>query len=434
MFCHIAGIVSLRKMASVGASQDAAERCPPPRCAQETRVEVLRQINHWIDNPMPNCPVLWLYGPAGAGKSAIAQTITERAETNGYLGASFFFARKSPTRNSASYLFPTIAYQLALRFSSYKDKVDEVMRKNPDLADKSIEVQFKKLLVDIWDVCSLPEGPSRIISIDGIDECQGEKSQEYLLTLIGQAISRKILPIRFIFFSRPEPHLVATFSNSLFGSISRRVVLDDSFNPTDDIVRYLYDGFRDIWKKGCKAATIHVEQPWPTDAVVRDLALRSSGQFIYARTVLKFVGAEFTHPVSQLAMIQGPNVSNSSAFSDLDGLYLQILSTHPRPVELIRILAYILTVKYPSPLILDNLLNKPLGTVMSILSGLHSLLEIPNADSPWSIIEPYHASFLDFIEDPNRSGDFYVDKFSYYAEVVESCIVSLIRWFYPSSR
>lgn len=420
-------------MAAIGAAHDGAERYPPPRCAAETRVEVLRQINHWIDNPRLNCPVLWLYGPAGAGKSAIAQTIAESAEESGRLAASFFFARTSETRNTANYLFPTIAYQLALHFPEYRLKVDDVMRKDPAMADKSIEVQFKKLLVDIWDVCPIPDGQPRVVSIDGIDECKGEKTQELFLTLIGQALLKKRIPLRFLFSSRPEPHLRAIFGKAFFGSNSTRIILDDSFNPTDDIVRYLRSGFLDIWEKHPESM-IYVEQPWPTEAVVRDVALRASGQFIYASTVLKFINEDFTHPVSQLEIIQGPNSSIHNAFSDLDALYLQILSTHPRPLELMRILAYILIVKYPSPLILDNLLNKRLGTVASVLRGLYSLLEIPGTDSPWYTIEPYHASFLDFIEDQSRSGAFYVDKTRYYAEVAESCISLLTRWFYPSSR
>ena len=48
------------------------------------------------------------------------------------------------------------------------------------------------------------------------------------------------------------------------------------------------------------------------------LVQRSSGQFTYAATVLKFVNAEFYSPMKQLALVLKPD---PTAFSDLDQLY-----------------------------------------------------------------------------------------------------------------
>ena len=44
--------------------------------------------------------MLWLFGPAGAGKSAIAKRIAEIATEKGLLIATFFFSRTSPTRSN----------------------------------------------------------------------------------------------------------------------------------------------------------------------------------------------------------------------------------------------------------------------------------------------------------------------------------------------
>ena len=46
----------------------------------------IRAIEEWED-------VLWLYGSAGAGKSAIAQTIAEMCTELGLIVASLFFSR-----------------------------------------------------------------------------------------------------------------------------------------------------------------------------------------------------------------------------------------------------------------------------------------------------------------------------------------------------
>ncbi|KXN81507.1 hypothetical protein AN958_04504 [Leucoagaricus sp. SymC.cos] len=58
-------------------------------------------------------PIYWMRGPAGVGKSAIAQTCVERVKEGGHLGAAFFFinGRSDPRR-----LFPTLAYPLSTLF------------------------------------------------------------------------------------------------------------------------------------------------------------------------------------------------------------------------------------------------------------------------------------------------------------------------------
>jgi replication-associated recombination protein RarA len=60
-----------------------------------------------------NAVILWLYGPAGAGKSAIAHDIAQRCDLEKLLLASFFFSRSDPARSNAKFLIATIAYQIA---------------------------------------------------------------------------------------------------------------------------------------------------------------------------------------------------------------------------------------------------------------------------------------------------------------------------------
>ena len=93
---------------------------------------------------------------------------------------------------------------------------------------------------------------------------------------------------------------------------------------------FLEDGFAKI----CDANPVlsHMTQPWPGYGVISLLVQRSSGQFIYAATVLKFVGADFCNPTKQLALVLKPD---ATAFSDLDQLYTQILSVYPSDVNIV---------------------------------------------------------------------------------------------------
>lgn len=83
---------------------DSSARYPPPLCHRRTREQVLQIIADWVDDEeMPN-PIMWLNGPAGAGKSAIAQTIAERYKGS-RLAASSFFLRNSPDRGHVDRFF-----------------------------------------------------------------------------------------------------------------------------------------------------------------------------------------------------------------------------------------------------------------------------------------------------------------------------------------
>jgi len=132
-------------------------------------------------------------------------------------------------------------------------------------------------------------------------------------------------------------------------SISNWLMLHNDFRTRNDIEKYLEDGFVDICRKS--RLMVHVKMPWPGKDVVDTLTQYSCGQFIYAATVLKFVGQKSTHPPKQLDIVLHPHPSRGKAFSDLDRLYSQILSTHPDPDTLIRVLSTILAFRDPQPAI-----------------------------------------------------------------------------------
>jgi len=71
---------------------DSNERFPQPKCHPSTRERILQRLLDWVESDSPE-RILWLSGSAGTGKSAIAQTISERCKRNGCLAATFFFFR-----------------------------------------------------------------------------------------------------------------------------------------------------------------------------------------------------------------------------------------------------------------------------------------------------------------------------------------------------
>ncbi|KAJ6465466.1 hypothetical protein C8R45DRAFT_787194, partial [Mycena sanguinolenta] len=57
------------------AIHDSTDSFMEPKCHPETRTQMLEDLRKWALDPRPKTTILWLYGPAGAGKSAIMRTL-----------------------------------------------------------------------------------------------------------------------------------------------------------------------------------------------------------------------------------------------------------------------------------------------------------------------------------------------------------------------
>ena len=71
------GLRTLQLGVSLEAIHDSAERYPPANCHPDTCKAVRQIILDWIGSESGAASFFWLYGPAGAGKTAILQAIAE---------------------------------------------------------------------------------------------------------------------------------------------------------------------------------------------------------------------------------------------------------------------------------------------------------------------------------------------------------------------
>ncbi|KAF9267043.1 hypothetical protein L218DRAFT_716008 [Marasmius fiardii PR-910] len=425
-------------IAGVGASHDSQERFPPPRCHPKTREKVLNAILKWLNSESRDVPICWLSGPAGVGKSAIAQTIAERCE-GGALVASFFFFRQDPKRNNPDYLMMTIAHGLVVNVPELRQPIIRKIAVNPKILESTMKNQFTELVIRpllaqrvwwnrlrrLW--ADWPHPSKRrpnLVIIDGLDECTGEDVQTHILNILASELGTNPLPLRFLVCSRPEPWIRdAFYSRSLFG-FRKHVVLDNSFSPDEDIERYLRDGFRNV--SSCpKYSQVNFPVPWPCDVDIRALVQKAGGQFIYAATVLKFLTDGYLHPLEKLHIVLdvSPNPLHKSIFQELDNLYWVILSTNSDREGLLAILASIFILPIakisPTPRFIELLLGLPNGQVVLTLRPLHAVLHI---DGPCDAIIAFHASFSDYLFHEARSGEFFLDQMEWHDIMVH-------RWF-----
>ncbi|KAJ7136934.1 hypothetical protein C8R44DRAFT_552986, partial [Mycena epipterygia] len=270
------------------ALHNSAERYPQPKCHPDTRAEMLDNLCNWAwgtksssgDTAARN--ILWLYGPAGAGKSAIAQTLCQRLETESCATASFFFKRGHASRGNGNRLFSTITYQLAVLIPELKALISQSVENDPAIVDKSLSIQVQKLIIEPWQ--QINPSPRAVVIIDGLDECDGQNVQQEILRSICSAIHAMKLPIRFLIASRPEPQISEMFHVPPLDDLHRPVNIHQSF---EDVRKYLSDEFARIHREH-SATMARVSKPWPTAQNIKHLVLKSSGYFIYASTVIKF--------------------------------------------------------------------------------------------------------------------------------------------------
>jgi hypothetical protein len=361
---------------------------------------MLEQLHKWSFKTDPKSGVLWLYGPAGAGKSAIAQSFCQRLEAEGRLGASFFFKRGHPSRGTGNRLFPTIIYQLALCLPELKQAISKIIKHNPSIIDRALSTQLQKLIIE---PCRQSlRSRTLVIVIDGLDECEDQDMQQEIICSIGSAMNQGPLPLKFLIASRPEPHIREIFTESL-DRIHCPMNVNQSF---EDVRKYLLDEFARIHQEH-RATMVMVPEPWPSPKTIDDLVEKSSGYFIYVSTIIKFIDDKKFRPTERLVVIKGmAEPCFGVPFAALDQLYTQILSEAPAQPQLLKILAVIAAKIDLSAVHIEQLLNLEPGDVQLALHDLHSVINLPEDEN--DDISTHHASFCDFLEDPARAGIFYV--------------------------
>ncbi|KIL55406.1 hypothetical protein M378DRAFT_49492, partial [Amanita muscaria Koide BX008] len=307
------GLDILNGFVSFEAQFDSSAQDPDRRCYPGTRQNVLKRLRDWADNPKMKERICWLHGPVGAGKSAIAQTIA-RSYDRPKVAASFFFFRSDVNRNDGNRLFTTLAYQLAWSMPEIRNHIVHSLSERPDLPRTDVETQFNQLLGRPFQILKL----APVIIIDGVDECTNENLQRRFLKIIGDAVADDPFPLRFLIVSRPELHIEQAIRR--FQTPILRIDLAELDDANRDIGKYLVDGFSRI------ASEQGFESTWPGRKIIRNIVYKSSGNFIFASLVIRFVGDPDFFAKTQLEIVLNMKLPTTmSPFAILDQLFLEIL-------------------------------------------------------------------------------------------------------------
>ncbi|KAJ2929550.1 hypothetical protein H1R20_g7524, partial [Candolleomyces eurysporus] len=272
---RIDGWKMLLENVASNALYDSSARFDAPRCDEDTRVEVTDELMDWIHDREGPKRLLCMTGAAGAGKSALQQTIAERCSKSNTLGSAFFFSAGDPTRNNLTRIVPTIACQLGLRNPALRNAIGNAIEEDPLIFKRRVETQMDTLIVAPFQrVCESGGLDSstfpHAILIDGLDECSGEDNQDELLSTIKHCLLYHDLPFRIFIASRPEWAIRSALDNDSEGYLCQLAY---------------HMKLSDIRSRDRRAQSLL----WPTKEDIEKLVAAASGQFIYAATVIKYV-------------------------------------------------------------------------------------------------------------------------------------------------
>ncbi|KAF4611551.1 hypothetical protein D9613_004493 [Agrocybe pediades] len=413
------GYARLAEHAAPNALHDSGHVVDPPKCHPNTRVAIIQTVIDWssgttVDKEMNAKAILWLKGGAGAGKSAIARSVAERTSKEGLLLGTFFFGAGDATRNHVGGLVATLAYQICSVLPKLREVVTSFIEDDPLIFSRSLSAQFTTLLIRPLSIIFANHSGStqipRLVIIDGLDECTAniDSQRDLLFTLLEVTSSTSL--IRFLVCSRPESHLNDAFSSARMANTHYKIFLDADYSAREDIELYLKDKFRGI-KEG-HVFKHKLPTTWPSPDIIRNLAYESSGQFIYAATVVRYIQSPRHRPDQRLdAILNLRPPFKDLPFTELDALYRHIISKADDLSIVLNILAFPVLYGSFDVTYLEKMLHLEEGDVEVILADLQSLITI--LDSPWwdpgKSVKLLHKSLTDFLCDSQRAGDLYQD-------------------------
>ena len=394
-------------------------------CLRGTRTGILLQLEDWLEDKESQ-PIFWLNGLAGTGKSTIAQTFAEVAFAEGKLGASFFCSRDSENRSNIQAIFPTLAFQLAYQYPSFRQQLLPVLRANPGIRHKSLCSQLEKAIVGPLTAHPIPT----LIVIDALDECRDDQPASAILSVLSRYVD-KLPTVKFFITGRPEPQIRSGFRLKSLQPITEILRLHEVEPSSVDSDISLF--FRTRLNEIAKARSDCDFSPgWPDPFHINILCKKAAGFFIYAATVVKYVVSKSCVPTEQLEQIISLPQCTSQEGRGVDPLYTQILEqavdVNASKKDKEKIYNCFRTVVGAVLLAFNPLsvraLSELLGTsnIFSTFYPLHSLFLVPEkAENP---IQVFHKSFPDFLTDHERCNGkwFFVDPAVYHAKMFFSCL------------
>ena len=331
----------------------------------------------------------------------------------------------------AGKFFTSIAVQLADWSPSLRHHICAAIAANTSISAQSLRDQWDQLILQpLSKIDGNCVGPSLMIVVDALDECDNDNDIRTILQLFTEAASLDAVRLRFFMTSRPEIPIRYGFGQ-MSESEHRAFVLHNIYPSVvdHDISLLLQYQFGLIQKE------YSLQKDWPGDQNMKHLIQRAAGLFIWAATAFRFVreGRRFA-PRRLSLLLEGNAPMGGGPEKHLNDMYLTVLENSicqeyapEEREELSRVLretvgSVVILFSPLSVISLSTLLQISQDEIALALYDLHSILSIPEDHA--EPIRLHHPSFRDFILDRTRCTNllFLVDERKMHERVAVSSL------------
>ena len=199
-------------------------------------------------------------------------------------------------------------------------------------------------------------------------------------------------------------------------------------NVDEDIRLYLQEKLTAVAKQ---RSNFDVTKPWPRNKDLVVLTKKSSGLFIFASTLTRFIESEYHEPNERLQLIvTSPDSTVHEGGAGINLLYTQVLTLAFSDAKedtvftkLRRVLGAVVLAFNPlSREQIAEILDISPSLIISTLRHLHSVLLVPSEDS--KEIRVFHKSFPDFLQDHDCCPDprFLIETPTHHNDIALDCL------------
>ena len=399
----------------VGSSFD---RDPKKCCMPDTRANVIESLVSFALSEDTSSRLFLLSGLAGSGKSAIANSVANSLYQRGHLSGSFFFKSDIESHRIPANLLHALAYSIALQYEPYEDALIDALNSDPVIEAATLSIQFdallRKPLAKVSNISSTTAaGPSSKQStvtfvIDALDECDDPLTiSSYLAELVGLAPWLKV-----IVTSRPMNKSEAELRGSGYMAHLNLFTVDAS----EDILKFTQSRF-------APGGPLHRLRSRVKEEEIQALADKSHGLFIWIQTVLSYIDSLVYERTKLKEMRSIISLSRAGSPEKMvDELYLRMLRTvggeSPYYQDAVKNFVGFIAVTSRNGSLPCKGLHAFIPTsdpdiliVPEDIEELQSkLAAVIFVDPVTNALRVSHPSFLDFISEPERSKEFWMDS------------------------
>ncbi|KAJ8092986.1 hypothetical protein PM082_011306 [Marasmius tenuissimus] len=297
-------------------------------CLKGTREALLSEVMEWSSPRTGSADVFLLLGVAGSGKTAIAHSIAQQMFERGTLVSSFFFNKEDAGLSKPTGLMTTLARDISRLNRSLFSTVASAIESDPALPTAhSLTHQFQKLVIEPLKRCPL-QSPLMVV-IDALDE----GCSEDLLRILRDDVPTIPSPIRFFITSRPTSSILR-FLHSKLGHVRHHSINIHSRSNKEDVALYVRHELRAIAQdiSLAKRHSTGRDTPDGQSALIADvnaaqLAQKAEGLFVWASTIMSYLGAAVLPENLLLSILLDPSpLVTTTPSRKMDKLYLDILN------------------------------------------------------------------------------------------------------------